>query len=86
MLGPEINKLEENQKISGYIMAEIDDIRNMNDQDLMENLDSTQKDLMNMRFRIATMQLSDTNSVKRTQRKIARIMTVIREREISERS
>ncbi|KAA1282205.1 MAG: 50S ribosomal protein L29 [Chloroflexi bacterium] len=67
-------------------MAEIDDIRNMNDQDLMENLDSTQKDLMNMRFRIATMQLSDTNSVKRTQRKIARIMTVIREREISERS
>ena len=67
-------------------MAEIDDIRNMNDQDLMENLDSTQKDLMNMRFRIATMQLSDTSSVKRTQRKIARIMTVIREREISERS
>ena len=67
-------------------MAEIDDIRNMNDQDLMENLDSTQKDLMNMRFRIATMQLSDTNAVKRTQRKIARIMTVIREREISERS
>ena len=67
-------------------MAEIDDIRNMNDQDLMENLDSTQKDLMNMRFRIATMQLSDTNSVTRTQRKIARIMTVIREREISERS
>ena len=67
-------------------MAEIDDIRNMNDQDLMENLDSTQKYLMNMRFRIATMQLSDTNSVKRTQRKIARIMTVIREREISERS
>ena len=67
-------------------MAEIDDIRNMNDQDLIENLDSTQKDLMNMRFRITTMQLSDTNSVKRTQRKIARIMTVIREREISERS
>ncbi|MFL2760459.1 MAG: 50S ribosomal protein L29 [Dehalococcoidia bacterium] len=67
-------------------MAEIDDIRNMNDQDLVENLDSTQKDLMNMRFRIATMQLSDTNSVKKTQRKIAKIMTVIREREISERS
>ena len=67
-------------------MAEIDDIRNMNDQDLVENLDSTQKDLMNMRFRIATMQLSDTNSVKKTQRKSAKIMTVIREREISERS
>ena len=67
-------------------MAEIDDIRNMNDQDLVENLDSTQRDLMNMRFRIATMQLTDTNSVKKTQRKIAKIMTVIREREISERS
>ena len=67
-------------------MAEIDDIRNMNDQDLEENLDSIQKDLMNLRFRTATMQLTDTNAVKRTQRQIARIMTVIREREISESS
>ena len=67
-------------------MAEIDDIRNMNDQDLEENLDSMRKDLMNLRFRTATMQLTDTNEVKRTQRKIARIMTVIREREISESS
>ena len=67
-------------------MAEIDDIRNMNDQDLVENLDSIQKDFMNLRFRIATMQLTDTNAVKKTQRKIARIMTVIREREISESS
>ena len=45
-------------------MAEIDDIRNMNDQDLVENLDSSQKDLMNLRFRTATMQLTDTNAVK----------------------
>jgi large subunit ribosomal protein L29 len=67
-------------------MAEIDDIRNMNDQDLEKNLDSIQKDLMNLRFRTATMQITDTNAVKRTQRKIARIMTVIREREISESS
>jgi ribosomal protein L29 len=58
----------------------------MNDQDLVENLDSIQKDFMNLRFRIATMQLTDTNAVKKTQRKIARIMTVIREREISESS
>lgn len=67
-------------------MAEIDDIRNMNDQDLEENLNSMRKDLMNLRFRTATMQLTDTNEVKRTQRKIAKIMTVIREREISESS
>ena len=67
-------------------MAEIDDIRNMNDQDLIENLDSIQKDFMNLRFRTATMQLTDTNAVKRAQRKIAKIMTVIREREISESS
>ena len=67
-------------------MPEIDDIRNMNDQDLVENLDSSQKDLMNLRFRTATMQLTDTNAVKKAQRKIAKIMTVIREREISESS
>ena len=31
-------------------MAEIDDIRALNDEDLAEELDSTQKDMMNLRL------------------------------------
>ena len=67
-------------------MAEIDDIRALNDEDLAEELESTQKDMMNLRFRVATMQLTKVNEIRLARKRIARIMTVIREREIVESS
>ena len=63
-------------------MAEIDDIRLMNDEDISDEFESTQKELMNLRFRSATMQLVNVNEIRLAKRKIARIKTVIREREI----
>ena len=63
-------------------MAEIDDIRLMNDEDLSDEFESTQKELMNLRFRSATMQLVNINEIRLAKKKIARIKTVIREREI----
>ena len=63
-------------------MAEIDDIRLMNDEDLSDEFESTQKELMNLRFRSATMQLVNVNEIRLAKKKIARIKTVIREREI----
>jgi len=65
-------------------MAEIDDIRALNDEDLAEELESIQKDMMNLRFRVATMQLTNVNEIRIARKRIARIMTVIREREIVE--
>ena len=67
-------------------MAEIDDIRALNDQELAEELESTQKGMMNLRFRVATMQLTNVNEIRMDRKRIARIMTVIREREIVESS
>jgi|TARA_Y100000310_G_C20528444_1_gene737269 large subunit ribosomal protein L29 len=63
-------------------MAEIDDIRLMNDEDISDEFESTQKELMNLRFRSATMQLVNVNEIRLAKKKIARIKTVIREREI----
>ena len=63
-------------------MAEIDDIRLMDDKDLSDEFESTQKELMNLRFRSATMQLVNVNEIRLAKKKIARIKTVIREREI----
>ena len=63
-------------------MAEIDDIRLMNDEDLSDEFESTQKELMNLRFRSATMQLVNVNEIRLAKKKIARINTVTREREI----
>ena len=67
-------------------MAEIDDIRALNDEDLAEELESIQRGMMNLRFRVASMQLTIVNEIRMARKRIARIMTVIREREIVENS
>ena len=65
-------------------MAEIDEIRALSDSDLQSNLDSIQEELMNMRFRVATMQMTNVNEIKLAKKRIAKIKKVIREREIAE--
>ncbi len=62
---------------------EIDDIRAMTDEELSKELDATQRELMNLRFRVATMQLANVNEIKKAKTRIARINTVLRERELA---
>ena len=58
------------------------DIISKNDVELSEELDSAQKELMELRFQVATMQLADTSAIRSMRRKIARIKTIIRQREL----
>lgn len=62
---------------------EIDDLRALSDEDLTTELYETHRELMNLRFRKATMQLSNVNEIKRTKKRIARMNTVLRERELA---
>ncbi len=62
---------------------EIDDIMAMTDEELQEDLDATHRALMNLRFRIATLQLANVNEIRKARKRIARIHTVIRERELA---
>ena len=62
---------------------EIDDIRATTDVEISEELDSTHRELMNLRFRVATMQLANVNEIRKARKRIARINTIIREREMS---
>ena len=62
---------------------EIDDLRGMNDQELSDELDSVNRELMNLRFRTATMQLANVNEIRKARKRIARILTVQRERELA---
>ncbi len=64
-------------------MAEMDDLRGLSDTDLAEELDNTQRALMNLRFRSATMQLSDVHVIRKARKRIARINTIMRERELA---
>ena len=62
---------------------EIDDLRALTDDDLMEEIDATYRSLMNLRFRAATMQLANVNEIRKGKKRIARIKTVMRERELA---
>ncbi|MCH8185270.1 MAG: 50S ribosomal protein L29 [Chloroflexi bacterium] len=62
---------------------EIDDIRGMTDEELADELDSVNRELMNLRFRTATMQLANVNEISKARRRIARVLTVQRERELA---
>ncbi len=61
----------------------IDDIRAMSAEDLATELYETRRELMNLRFRAATMQLANVNEISKTKKRVAQILTVMRERELS---
>ena len=63
---------------------EIGEIRALTDQQLLEDIEKTQKELMNLRFRAATNQLPDTNVPRTVRKSMARLKTVIRERQLVE--
>lgn len=59
-------------------------IRLMSIDELKAKLSDTRQELMNLRFQVVTGQLTDTSRLKVTRRLIARYMSVLRERELSE--
>ncbi|HJP27619.1 MAG TPA: 50S ribosomal protein L29 [Dehalococcoidia bacterium] len=61
----------------------IDEVRELNDTELVKELGDQERAMMNLRFRKATMQLTNTNELGNTRKTIARIQTVIRERSIT---
>ncbi|HIF12382.1 MAG TPA: 50S ribosomal protein L29 [Dehalococcoidia bacterium] len=62
----------------------IDEVRGLSHNELIKELEDLQRGMMNLRFRKATLQIQDSSEIKSTRRTIARIRTVLREREIAE--
>lgn len=58
------------------------EIRDMTDEELKLKLDSLKEELFNLRFQVATGQLDNPMRIKDVRRSIARILTIIREREL----
>ena len=58
-------------------------LADMNLTELIDELQATKHEALNLRFRNATGQLDNTAEIKRVRRQIARINTVIRQREIA---
>lgn len=60
-----------------------DEIRNLEDDQILRRVDELEEEKFRLRFRRATMQLENPNIVEEIRRDIARMKTILREREIA---
>jgi large subunit ribosomal protein L29 len=58
------------------------ELRELRDEDLLERMESAKEELFNLRFQLATGQLDNPTRLKAVRRDVARIATVLREREL----
>ena len=58
------------------------DLRDLNDDELANRLADTRQELFNLRFQAATGQLESHGRLRTVKKDIARIYTVVREREL----
>ena len=59
-----------------------EEIRGFTDAELAKRLEEAHQELFNVRFRVATRQLANHRELPKVRRRIARIKTIQREREI----
>ena len=58
------------------------EFRDQSTKELTEQLEETHQELFNLRFRLATKQLVNHCEVRRVKKKIARLKTLLRERDL----
>ena len=60
----------------------VDQIRALSSQELQKQIEEAHQELFNLRLRLATRQLVNHREVPRVKRKIARLKTIMREKEL----
>lgn len=59
-----------------------DEIRALGSEELLKKLQEAQEELFNLRLRLATKQLGNHREIRKVRKKIARIKTILREKEL----
>ena len=63
-------------------MVKLNEYRGLSTEDLKKQLEESHQELFNLRFRLATKQLVNHREVRRVRRNIARLETIIKEKEL----
>ena len=63
---------------------DIDKVRELTDAELTDELSTAKRHLYDLRFQLATRQLTDYSQIPQTRRSIARILTVMTERKLAD--
>jgi large subunit ribosomal protein L29 len=58
------------------------ELRELTDEDLQDKLRESKEELFNLRFQMATGQLTNNRRLRTVRQEIARVYTVLREREL----
>jgi large subunit ribosomal protein L29 len=58
------------------------ELRELTDEDLQDKLRESKEELFNLRFQMATGQLTNNRRLRLVRQEIARVYTVLREREL----
>jgi large subunit ribosomal protein L29 len=64
-------------------MMTAQELRELPDDELRQKLAEGKEELFNLRFQIVTGQLDNPRRIKQVKQEIARVLTVLREREIA---
>lgn len=56
------------------------DLRELSNAELMQRVQEWKRKLLNLRFQLASGQLTNTAEIKKTKKDIARALTILRER------
>lgn len=64
------------------ILMRADELRDMTDVELEQKVKDSKEELFNLRFQHATAQLNNPMRIKEVKKDIARLKTILREREL----
>lgn len=67
-------------------MMKANEIRELSAEELAVKLGDLKKDLFNLRLQLATNQLDNTNKINEVKHDIARVNTVIREKQLADKA
>ncbi len=63
-------------------MAKVKELRGLSTDDVKKQLEESRQELFNLRFRLTTKQLVNHREVRRVKKNIARLNTLLKEREL----
>lgn len=63
----------------------VDEIRALKNEDLVKQLEAAHQELFDLRFRLTTKQLVNHRQIRAVKKNIARLKTIMRERELGQR-
>jgi large subunit ribosomal protein L29 len=63
-------------------MATASELRQYADDELFRHLEETKAELFNLRFQIVTGQMTNVSRISRLRKEVARVLTLVRQREI----